>query len=140
MQGTACTTTRSNREVRLASKYTLFLVCTSYWVLEACWVSRVTSDGNVYILAPVDSYTLTYVVSTIAVNLCTWAIAIRNALYNLKLARVVVKLGLHVCETIDTADNLCSVLAKTVKDNAKRILANLIGHLGNLDSTLSSCE
>ena len=62
------------------------------------------------------------------------------AVYYLQLACVVVELCLNVCEAVDAADDLSSVLAKTVEDNAQRVLANLVCHLCNLDSALSSCE
>ena len=41
---------------------------------------------------------------------------------------------------VDTADDLGSVLTKTVQDHAEGLLANLVGHLGNLNGTLGSSE
>ena len=109
-------------------------------MLETCRVCRVTGDGNVYILAPVDSHTLANVVCTVAVHLCTWTVRVSDAVNDLQLASVVVEFCLYVCETVDTADDHGSVLAETVEDNAQRILANLVCHLSNLDGTLSGSE
>ena len=109
-------------------------------MLETCRVGRVTCDRHVNILTPVDSYTLTNVVCAVAVNLCTGTVRVSDAVNNLQLTCIVIKLSLNVCEAVDTADDLCSILAKTVEDNAQRVLTNLVGHLSNLDSTLSSSE
>ena len=110
-------------------------------MLEAGGVGRVTRDGDINVLLPQDSYTLTNIVSTIALYLQTaGVVAIRNLLDNSQVASEVVELGLYVCETVDTADDLGSVLAKTVQDHAEGLLANLVGHLGNLDGTLGSSE
>ena len=110
-------------------------------MLEAGGVGRVTSDRNVNVLLPQDSYTLTNIVGTIALYLQTaGVVAIRNLLNNVQVASEVVELGLYVCETVDTADDLSSVLTKTVQDHAQRLLAYLVGHLSNLDSTLGSSE
>ena len=92
-------------------------------MLETGWVGRVTSDGYVYVLLPQDSYTLTNIVSTIALNLQTaGVVAIRNLLNNFQLASEVIELGLYVCETVDTADDLSSVLTKTIQDDTERLL------------------
>ena len=76
-------------------------------MLETSRVGRVTSYGYVYVLLPQDSDTLTNIVGTIALYLQTaGVVAIRNLLDNSELTREVVELGLYVCETVDTADNL----------------------------------
>ena len=137
VQCTTSTTTRSNREIRLASKHALLLVCTSCWVLETCWVCRVTCDRNVYTFLPHDSYTLAYIVSAIAVYLSTRTIRVSNALNLLKFACEIVKLCLHICKAVDTCDNLSCVLAQSVEDYAQRLLAYLVCLSSNLDSTLS---
>ncbi len=49
-------------------------------------------------------------------------------------------LGLHMGETVDTGNDLGSVLAETVEDNAERLLANLVRLLGDTDRALSSRE
>ena len=109
-------------------------------MLEAGRVGGVASDRHIDILAPVDSHTLAYVVSTVAVDLGTRTIGVSRAIHDLQLARVVVELRLHIGEAVDTADDHGSVLAQTVEDNAERILAHLVGHLGNLDGTLGSSK
>ena len=110
-------------------------------MLEAGGVGRVTRDRHVNILVPQDSHTFANIVSAIALNLqAAGVVAIRNLLDNLQLRGEVVELSLYVCETIDAADDLCSVLAQTVQDNAEGLLTNLVGHLGNLDGTLGSSE
>ena len=141
VQCTTRTTTGSYREVRLASQCALLLVGTCNWVLEAGGVGRVTRDRHVNILVPQDSHTFANIVSAIALYLqAAGVVAIRNLLDNLQLRGEVVELSLYVCETIDAADDLCSVLAQTVQDNAEGLLTNLVGHLGNLDGTLGSSE
>ena len=66
MQGTAGTTAGSHGEVLLAREDTLFLVRAGYRVLEARRVGGIAGDGDIDILMPKDSDTLTDVVSTIA--------------------------------------------------------------------------
>ena len=90
---------------------------------------------------PEDSNTLANVVCTIAVNLQTSrVVTVRDSLNNIDLTCSIVELSLYICKTIDTADDLSCVLTKTVQDNAQWILTNLVSHLSNLDSTLSSSE
>ena len=126
---------------RLASEHALLLVSTGYGVLETGGVGRVTSDGDVNVLLPQDSYTLTNIVGTIALNLQTARIvAVRNLLNHSQITSEVIELGLYIGETVNTADDLSSVLTKTVQDHAKGLLAHLVGHLSNLDGTLGSSE
>ena len=89
---------------------------------------------------PHDSYTLANVVSTVAVNLSAWTVAVSDAAYFLKLASEVVELSLYICETVDTCDDLSSILTETVKDNAEMLLTNLVSLSCDLDSTLSCSE
>ena len=109
-------------------------------MLEACGVGRVTGDRYVYAFLPHDGYALTYIVGTVAVNLCTGTVRVSDALDLLEFACVVVKLGLHVGETVDACDDLCSVLTQTVEDYAEGLLTYLVGLGSDLDSTLSSSE
>ena len=86
-------------------------------MLETGRVGGVTGDGNVYALFPHDCNALCYVVSTVAVYLCTRAFRISGialAEYFLNLAGIVVHLCLNICEAVDTGDDLCSVFSKTV--------------------------
>ena len=71
VQSTTCSTTRSHREIRLAGEYTLFLICTSYRVLETSRVGRVTCDRHVNSFFPHDSYTFANIICAIAFYLGT---------------------------------------------------------------------
>ncbi len=141
VQGTTRTTTGGYREVRLTGEGALLLVSTSYWVLEAGGVGRVTRDGHVHILMPQDGNTLADIVSTVALYLQTaGVVAVRYLTDNLQLRGEVVELCLHIGETVDTADDLCGILTQTVQDDTEGLLAHLVSHLGNLDGTLGSSE
>ncbi len=140
VQRTARTAARCNAEIRFAGEDTLFLVRTCYRVLEAGRVGRVTGDGYIHVLMPENSYTLAYVVCTVAVNLRTRTVAVRFLAHDLQFAREIVELGLYIGKSVDTADDHSSVFAQTVQDAAERVLTHLVRHLGNLDSTLSGCE
>ena len=122
VQGAAGTTTRSYAEVCLAGTYALLLVSTCGGVLETGGVGRVTGDGNVYVLVPHDGNTFANVVCTIAVNSSAGTIAVCLLADNLQLAGEVVELGLYIGETVDTADDHGSVLAKTVQDAAQGLV------------------
>ena len=138
MQGTACTTAGSYGEVLLALLYALLLVGTCNGVLESGRVGGVTSDGNINAFLPHDCYALGNVVCAVAVNLSTQTGGVCLAEYFLNLAGVVIHLGLNICKAVDSGDDLCSVLAKTVQDNAERFLTNLVCLLCDTDSALSS--
>ena len=140
VQGTTCSTTGSNREVRFAGEDTLFLIRTCYRVLEARRVGRVTGDRNIHVLVPEDSYTLTNIVCAVAVHFRTRTVRIRFATNLFQLTGKVVELGLYIGETVNTADDHSGVFAQTVQDAAERVLTNLVRHLSNLDSALSSSE
>ena len=109
-------------------------------VLEAGRVRRVTGDRNVHVLVPEDSYAFANVVGTVAVHLRTQASGVGDALHHSHLAGVVVELSAAVGETVDAADDLGGVLAEAVQNHAQGFLAHLVGHLSNLDGTLSSSE
>ena len=89
---------------------------------------------------PHNCYTLANVVSTVAVYLSAWAVAVCDAAYFLKLTSEVVELSLYICETVDTCDDLSSILTETVKDYAERLNANLVCLSCDLDSTLCCSE
>ena len=109
-------------------------------MLETCRVCRVTCDRYVYTLFVHDSNTLWYRVCTIAVNLCTKSLRIRLTEYFLNLVCIWIKLSLNECESIDTGDDLSSVLTKTVQDDTKWLFTNLVCLLSDTDRTLCSCE
>ena len=140
VKSTTSTATRGYREVGLASKHALLLIGTGYGVLETCGVGRVTCDRHINILQPVDSHTLTNVISAIAVHLGTGTVRVSDAVNHVHLTCIVVKLSLYISKSVDTADDHSSIFAQTVKDATQGVLTHLVSHLGNLDSTLSSGE
>ena len=89
---------------------------------------------------PHDGNALADVVGAVAVNLSARAVGVGDLLDNLELAREVVELGLHVGEAVDAGDDLGGVLAQAVQDNAKRLLARLVGVHSDADSALSGSE
>ena len=91
-------------------------------MLETSGVGRVTRDGYVYIFVPHDGNAFANVVGAVAVNGSTGTVAVRSFLHDVKFAREIVELGLHVRETVDAADNHGSVLAETVKDAAQGLV------------------
>ena len=137
---TSCTTTWSNWEIFLSSFKTLFLICSCYRVLESCRVCRVSCDGYIYVLFPHDLNTFYYVVSSVAVNFCTKSVRISLTEYFFQLSCMIVKLCLNICKSVDTCNDLSSVFSKTVQDNTKRFLTNLICFLCDTDCTLCCCE
>ena len=122
VQGTARTTTGSNGEVLLTLLDALFLVSAGNGVLETGGVGGVTGDGNVHALVVHDCNAFTNVVTAIAVNGSTLAGGVGNLLDDLQLTGVVVKLSLNIGEAVDTGDDLSSVLAQAVQDNAQGLL------------------
>ena len=105
-------------------------------MLETCRVGRVTGDGYIHILLPHDGNAFAHIVSAIAANAATNAVRVLCLGNNLNLSGIIVKLGLNVSKSVDAGNNLCSILSESVQDDAKRFLTNLVGHLGNLDSSL----
>ena len=81
-------------------------------MLESGGVGGVTGDGNVNTLVTHDSNAFTDIVTAVAVNGSALAGGVGNALNDLQLAGVVVELGLHIGEAVDTGDDLSSVLAQ----------------------------
>ena len=140
VQGTAGAAARCYREVSLAGQHALLLVGSGNGVLEAGGVGRVTGDRYVDILFPHDCYALAYIVGTVAANLRTQTVRVGYRLHLLHFARVVIELGAYIREAVDTRDDLCCILAQTVQDNAQRVLTHAVGHFGDLDSALGSCE
>ena len=102
MQSTSCTAARSNREVLLALLVALFLVSAGNRMLEACRVSRVTCDRNVYALFMHNSNALANVVSTVAANVSALTVGVGGFFNDRKLACEVVKLSLNIGKAIDS--------------------------------------
>ena len=87
-----------------------------------------------------DSDTFLNGICAIALNLRTWAITVCDLLNDIDLVCRIVIFRDNIRKAIDTADDLCCVLAKAVEDDAQRILTNLICRHSDTYSTLSSCE
>ena len=73
-------------------------------------------------------------------NSSALAVGVRDGLDDLQLAGGEVVVGLDVGEAVDTADDLGSVLAQAVQDDAQGLFADLVGGTGNADSALSGGE
>ena len=140
VQGTACTTTGSNAEVGFASEHALFLIGTCNRVLEAGRVGGVTGNGNIHILVPQNSYAFANIVCAVAVHFRTRSVRICFTANLFKFSGKVIKLGLHIRETINTADDHSSVFTQTVKDAAERFLTYFVRHFSNFNSAFSSSE
>ena len=134
MQSAACSATAGHTKVGLTGKYALFLVSSCDGVLEASGVGGVTGNGNVNTLFPHDGYAFAHVVGTVAVDLSAVTVAVGGACNLLELTGEVVELGLHVSESVDTADNLGGVFAESVEDNSQRLAAHFVGSAGYFDS------
>ena len=140
MKCTSGSSARCYGEVLLTSLEAFLLVGACNRVLESGRVGRVTGDGNVYVLLPHDGYALWNRVCAIAVNLCSRAIGISDALCLGYGVGIWIILGLNEGEAVDSGDDLCSVLAEAVQDNTKRLHTNLVCVVCDTDRTLSGCE
>ncbi len=89
---------------------------------------------------PHDGNALADVVGAVALDGGTRAIGVGDLAHDLKLAGVVVELGLDVGEAVDAGDDLGGVLAKAVQDDAQRLLAGLVGVVGDADGALGGRE
>ena len=56
-------------------------------------------------------------------------------LHNGQLVVEEVVIGLHIGETIDSGNDVCSILAKAIQDNAERLFTGTVCRLGNADCT-----
>ena len=111
MQGTACTTAGCNGEVLLALLYAFLLIGSRNRVLESGWVGGVTGNGNINTFLPHDSNAFCYVISAVAVNLCAKSLGVGLSPQLFNLACIVIHLCLHISKSVDSGDNLCSVLS-----------------------------
>jgi len=109
-------------------------------MLESGGVGGVTGDGNANVLQSHDSNALGNVVSTVATNGSTGTVRICGLVNNAYFLGSVVKLSLYVGKAVDTGNDHSGILAETVKDNAKRLVTNLVSVKSDLDSTLCCCE
>ena len=109
-------------------------------MLETGRVGGVTGDGNFNTLSLHDSNAFQNVVSAVALNSSALAVRVRDGLNNLQFAGLEVVIGLDIGETVDTADDLGSILAQAVQDNTQGFLADLVGGTGNADCAFSSSK
>ena len=79
-------------------------------MLETSRVCRVTRDRYVNTFLTHDSYTLTNVVSAVALNFRTKTVRVSFLLDNVHLTCHVVELSLYIRETVDTRDDLSGIL------------------------------
>ena len=140
MERTARAATGSNGEVLLAVFDAVFLVAACNRMLEAGRVRGVTGDGDVNVLQFHDGNAFLYGFSTVAANLGAEAIAVSDFLHYVYFVSLEVVFGFYEGETVDAADDLSSVFAEAVQDNAQGVLTNFVSRLCDTDSTFSSCE
>ncbi len=137
MEGSAGAAAGGNGEVLLALLVAFLLVGACNGMLEAGRVGGVTGDGNVYALIVHDGNAFADVVSAVAANIGALAVGISGLLDDGQLAREIVKLRLHIGEAVDSGNDLRSVLAEAVEDNAQGLLTHLVGVSDDTDSALS---
>ncbi len=92
---------------------------------------------------PEDSNAFLYIVGAVAVYLCSRALRVLGialAEHFLELACEIVIFSLNICESVDSGDDLSSVLAESVEDYSQRLLTDLVSLGCDSDSSLSSCE
>ena len=140
VQGTARAAAGSNGEVLLAVLDSPLLVGTGDQMLEAGGVGGVTGDGNLNALSLHDGNALQNVVGAVALDSSALAVGVGDGLDDLQLAGGEIIVGLDVGEAVDTADDLGSVLAQAVQDDAQGLLADLVGGTGNADCAFSSSK
>ena len=138
MQGAARAAAGSDGEILLALLDALFLIGAGDRVLEAGRVGGVAGDGNIDTLVVHDGNALADVVSAVAADVGALALGVADLADDLQLAGVVVELGLHIGEAVDAGDDLRSVLAEAVQDNAQRGLAGLIRIADDADGAFRS--
>ena len=140
VERTASAAAGSDGEVLLAVLNAPLLVRTRDRMLEARRVRGVTSNGNANVLELHDRDTLGDIVSAVAVDGSARTLGERLLLDNLDLLGVVVERRLHIGEAVDARNDVRSVLAETVEDNAEIRLADLVGVKSDLDGAFSSSE
>ena len=140
VQGAARAAAGGHGEVLLALLHALLLVGARHGVLEPGGVGGVAGDGHVHALQVHDGHALADVVRAVAAHVGTLALAVADLLDHVHLAGGVVKLGLHVGEAVDAADDLGGVLAQAVEDDPQGLLTGLVGVLDDADGALGGGE
>ena len=138
MQRSACSAAGGNGEVANAVLNAPLFVGAGNGVLESGGVGGVTGDGNADLLQLHDGNAFRYVVSAVAADLCASAVRERDLADDLDRLGVGIEFGLHVGEAVDAGNDVCGVLAETVKDNAQGLYSYLVGVESDLDSALGS--
>ena len=128
-RGTTRATAGSNGEILLTHLDAFLFVGACNRVLETGGVGGVTGDGDVNAFLVHDGNALTDIVSAVAADVRTFTLGVTNLTDDLEFAGVVVKLGLNIGEAVDTGDNLGSILAETVQDDAQGLLRALLAFL-----------
>ena len=109
-------------------------------MLETCGVGRVTCDGYVDAFLVHDGNAFAYIVGAVAVNLGTKSVRVSDSLHFLQFACIVIIIGLYVCESVDSGNNLRSILSKSVQDHAEWFLTYLVRLLCDTNRTFCSRE
>ena len=141
--GVECATraaTRSHAEIGFACQHAFFFVSAGHRMLETCRVGGVAGDAHIHIFVPHDGHTLAHIVGTIAVHFGARSVAVGFAAYLFQFAGVVVEFGLHVCKSVDAADNHGGIFTQAIQNAAQRFLTHFVGHFGYFDGTFGGCE
>ena len=80
-------------------------------MLETGRVRGIAGNGNIHALLVHDGNTLAHIVRTVAAYFRTFSLGVRNLTHGREFAGIIVKLCLHIGETIDPGNNLCCILA-----------------------------
>ena len=71
-------------------------------MLEARWICGISGDGNIHAFLMHDCYALTHIIRTVAADFLAFTLGIRDFIYNRKFTRVIIKLCLHISESVDS--------------------------------------
>jgi len=140
MEGTAGAAAGSDGEVLLAVLPAPLLVGAGNRMLESGGVGGVTGDGNVHAFLLHDSNAFENVVGAVALDLGAVAVGEGNFADDGELGGGKVEGSLNVGEAVDSGDDIGSVLAQTVQDNAEGLGSDLVGGKSDLNSALSGGE
>ena len=109
-------------------------------MLESCWVSRVTSDGNANLFKLHNCNAFENIISTVAFNFSFFTVRESNFSNNFDFIISKIVICFYICETVNSGNDISSIFAKTVKDNTERLCSNFVSTLCNTDSTFCSSE
>ena len=109
-------------------------------MLETGRVGGVPRNGNVDAFVVHDSDAFADIVGTEAANVSPFALGVGDFTDNVQFARFVIELGLNIGEAVDTGNDLGSVFAETIEDDAERHFTSLVGIADDADSAFSSGE